>query len=169
MSKLKVMTIVGTRPEIIRLSRVMAALDRHMDHAIVHTGQNYDYELNQIFFDDLEIRQPDYYLEAATMVMEAPRKLTAMPNTAATTPTMIAASIRCDVAIGLLGIDKDTPSFSVRLIHRSDSHVRGGLICGHYSQESRIPLSAGGQYTLVVHVDCSGTQRLRNPRIQPNF
>jgi UDP-N-acetylglucosamine 2-epimerase len=65
MSKLKVMTIVGTRPEIIRLSRVMAALDRHMDHAIVHTGQNYDYELNQIFFDDLEIRQPDYYLDAA--------------------------------------------------------------------------------------------------------
>ncbi len=65
MSKLKVMTIVGTRPEIIRLSRVMAALDRHMDQTIVHTGQNYDYELNQIFFEDLEIRQPDYYLDAA--------------------------------------------------------------------------------------------------------
>lgn len=65
MSKLKVMTIVGTRPEIIRLSRVMAALDRHMDHTIVHTGQNYDYELNQIFFEDLEIRQPDHYLDAA--------------------------------------------------------------------------------------------------------
>lgn len=65
MSKLKVMTIVGTRPEIIRLSRVMAALDRYMDHTIVHTGQNYDYELNQIFFEDLEIRQPDYYLDAA--------------------------------------------------------------------------------------------------------
>ena len=65
MSKLRVMTIVGTRPEIIRLSRVMAALDRYMDHTIVHTGQNYDYELNQIFFEDLEIRQPDYYLDAA--------------------------------------------------------------------------------------------------------
>jgi UDP-N-acetylglucosamine 2-epimerase len=65
MSKLKVMTIVGTRPEIIRLSRVMAALDRYMDHTIVHTGQNYDYELNQIFFEDLEIRRPDYYLNAA--------------------------------------------------------------------------------------------------------
>ncbi|MEA4883837.1 MAG: UDP-N-acetylglucosamine 2-epimerase (non-hydrolyzing) [Clostridia bacterium] len=65
MSKLKVMTIVGTRPEIIRLSRVMAALDRYMDHIIVHTGQNYDYELNQIFFEDLEIRQPDHYLDAA--------------------------------------------------------------------------------------------------------
>lgn len=65
MNKLKVMTIVGTRPEIIRLSRVMAALDRYMDHTIVHTGQNYDYELNQIFFEDLEIRQPDYYLDAA--------------------------------------------------------------------------------------------------------
>jgi len=62
---MKVMTIIGTRPEIIRLSRVMAALDRHMDHIIVHTGQNYDYELNQIFFDDLELRKPDYFLDAA--------------------------------------------------------------------------------------------------------
>ncbi len=62
---MKVATIIGTRPEIIRLSRVMAALDRNIDHAIVHTGQNYDYELNQIFFDDLEIRKPDYFLDAA--------------------------------------------------------------------------------------------------------
>jgi len=61
----KVATIIGTRPEIIRLSRVMAALDRYVDHVIVHTGQNYDYELNQVFFDDLELRAPDYYLEAA--------------------------------------------------------------------------------------------------------
>jgi UDP-N-acetyl-L-fucosamine synthase len=60
-----IMTIVGTRPEIIRLSRVMAALDRHTKHTIVHTGQNYDYELNQIFFDDLELRKPDFFLEAA--------------------------------------------------------------------------------------------------------
>ena len=65
MKKMKVMTILGTRPEIIRLSRVMAALDRHMNHVIVHTGQNYDYELNQVFFDDLELRKPDYFLEAA--------------------------------------------------------------------------------------------------------
>lgn len=63
--KLKVMTIVGTRPEIIRLSRVIAALDRAMDHVLVHTGQNYDYELNEIFFEDLGIRRPDYYLDAA--------------------------------------------------------------------------------------------------------
>ena len=62
---MKVATIIGTRPEIIRLSRVMAALDRYVDHVIVHTGQNYDFELNQIFFDDLEIRKPDYFLEAA--------------------------------------------------------------------------------------------------------
>ncbi len=61
---MRVATIVGTRPEIIRLSRVMAALDRYMDHVIIHTGQNYDYELNQIFFDDLEIRRPDFFLEA---------------------------------------------------------------------------------------------------------
>ena len=62
---MKVATIVGTRPEIIRLSRVMAALDRYVEHIIVHTGQNYDYELNQIFFDDLELRKPDYFLDAA--------------------------------------------------------------------------------------------------------
>jgi UDP-N-acetylglucosamine 2-epimerase (non-hydrolysing) len=65
--KLKVMTVVGTRPEIIRLSRVMAALDSSeaIEHVIVHTGQNYDYELNQIFFDDLKIRKPDFFLNAA--------------------------------------------------------------------------------------------------------
>lgn len=65
MNKLKVMTVVGTRPEIIRLSRVLAALDEHCEHILVHTGQNYDYELNEIFFQDLEIRKPDYFLNAA--------------------------------------------------------------------------------------------------------
>lgn len=59
------MTVVGTRPEIIRLSRVMAKLDKYTDHIIVHTGQNYDYELNEIFFNDLGIRKPDYFLNAA--------------------------------------------------------------------------------------------------------
>ena len=65
MKKLKVVTVVGTRPEIIRLSRVMAKLDEHCEHVLVHTGQNYDYELNQIFFDDLGIRKPDHFLNAA--------------------------------------------------------------------------------------------------------
>lgn len=65
MKKLKVMTVVGTRPEIIRLSRVLAALDRTCDHVLVHTGQNYDYELSQVFFDDLGLRKPDRFLEAA--------------------------------------------------------------------------------------------------------
>jgi len=65
MTKMKVMTVLGTRPEIIRLSRVMAALDRYVKQVIVHTGQNYDYELSQVFFEDLEIRKPDYFLEAA--------------------------------------------------------------------------------------------------------
>ena len=64
-TKLKVLTVVGTRPEIIRLSRVMAKLDEYFEHIIVHTGQNYDYELNQIFFDELGIRKPDYFLESA--------------------------------------------------------------------------------------------------------
>ena len=62
---MKVATIFGTRPEIIRLSRVIAALDRNTEHVLIHTGQNYDYELNQVFFDDLEIRRPDYYFSAA--------------------------------------------------------------------------------------------------------
>jgi UDP-N-acetyl-L-fucosamine synthase len=61
---LKVMTIVGTRPELIKMSRVIAEFDQHTKHVLVHTGQNYDYELNQVFFDDLAIRKPDYFLEA---------------------------------------------------------------------------------------------------------
>jgi UDP-N-acetylglucosamine 2-epimerase (non-hydrolysing) len=65
MKKLKVVTVVGTRPEIIRLSRVMAKLDQYCDHVLVHTGQNYDYELNEIFFQDLGIRKPDHFLNAA--------------------------------------------------------------------------------------------------------
>jgi UDP-N-acetylglucosamine 2-epimerase (non-hydrolysing) len=65
MRKLKVMTIVGTRPEIIRLSRLIPKLDQHCDHVLVHTGQNYDYELNEVFFNDLGIRKPDTFLEAA--------------------------------------------------------------------------------------------------------
>lgn len=65
MKKLKVVSVVGTRPEIIRLSRVLARLDEHCDHALVHTGQNYDYELNQVFFDDLGVRKPDYFLNSA--------------------------------------------------------------------------------------------------------
>jgi UDP-N-acetyl-L-fucosamine synthase len=65
MKKLKIMTVVGTRPEIIRLSRVLAELDQHCEHVLVHTGQNYDYELNQIFFDDLGVRKPDHFLNSA--------------------------------------------------------------------------------------------------------
>lgn len=65
MQKLKVMTVVGTRPEIIRLARVMAKLDEHCEHVLVHTGQNYDYELNEIFFQDLQVRRPDHFLSAA--------------------------------------------------------------------------------------------------------
>jgi len=65
-SKLKVFTIVGTRPEIIRLAAVIKLLEKHLDHKMIHTGQNYDYELNQIFFDDLGLRAPDYYLNVDT-------------------------------------------------------------------------------------------------------
>ena len=62
---IKVMTLVGTRPELIKMSRVIAELDRCVNHVLVHTGQNFDYELNQVFFDDLEIRKPDYFLDVA--------------------------------------------------------------------------------------------------------
>ena len=71
MSRLKVLTVVGTRPEIIRLSRVMVLLDEHVNHVIVHTGQNYDYELNEIFFKDLELRKPDYFFNVDTSSLEA--------------------------------------------------------------------------------------------------
>ena len=65
MKKLKVMTVIGTRPEIIRLAETIKACDQYFDHVLVHTGQNYDYKLNQVFFEDLELREPDYYLDAA--------------------------------------------------------------------------------------------------------
>ena len=61
---MKIMTVVGTRPEIIKLSQVMKELDKFTEHIMVHTGQNYDYELNELFFEQLDIREPDYFLEA---------------------------------------------------------------------------------------------------------
>ena len=70
-TRLKVLTVVGTRPEIIRLSRIMALLDQHVNQIIVHTGQNYNYELNQVFFDDLELRKPDHFLNVDTSSLGA--------------------------------------------------------------------------------------------------
>jgi len=70
-TKLKVLTVIGTRPEIIRLSRVMSLLDEHVNHIIAHTGQNYDYELNEIFFKDLELRRPDFFLNVDVTSLEA--------------------------------------------------------------------------------------------------
>ena len=71
MKKLKVVSVVGTRPEIIRLSRVLARLDEFCDHVLIHTGQNYDFELNQVFFDDLGVRKPDYFLNCASSTTSA--------------------------------------------------------------------------------------------------
>jgi UDP-N-acetylglucosamine 2-epimerase len=70
-TKLKVLTVVGTRPELIRLSRVMPLLDKHVNHIIAHTGQNYDYELNEIFFKDLELRKPDFFMNVDVSSLEA--------------------------------------------------------------------------------------------------
>ena len=64
MNKLKLMTVVGTRPEIIKLSEIIKKFDRYFNHVLVHTGQNWDHELNQVFFTDLELRKPDYYLDS---------------------------------------------------------------------------------------------------------
>src|SRR5215469_7032931 len=72
---MKVMTVVGTRPELIKLSCVIKLLDQHVDHVFVHTGQNYDYELNEIFYKELGVRQPDYFLSAAG---ETPAETVAM-------------------------------------------------------------------------------------------
>ena len=66
----KIMTIVGTRPEIIKLSRIINELDKSADHILVHTGQNYDYELNEIFFNDLKIRKPDHFLNAVCIISD---------------------------------------------------------------------------------------------------
>ena len=66
MKKLKVMTILGTRPEIIRLVSVIKTLEKHTEHVLVHTGQNYDFELNQVFFDELGVREPDHFLNVDT-------------------------------------------------------------------------------------------------------
>ena len=71
MRALKIITVVGTRPEIIRLSRVLVQLDKYCDHILVHTGQNYDYELNQIFFKDLGVRKPDYFLNSVDNLMSS--------------------------------------------------------------------------------------------------
>ncbi len=68
---LKVLTIVGTRPEVIKTSRVMSLLDEHVNHIIAHTGQNYDYELNEIFYKDLELRKPDFFLNVDVSSLEA--------------------------------------------------------------------------------------------------
>ena len=70
MNKLKLMTIIGTRPEIIRLSAVIKKCDKYFDQILVHTGQNYDYNLNQVFFEDLGLRAPDFYLDAMEVLVE---------------------------------------------------------------------------------------------------
>ena len=77
MEKLKLMTILGTRPEIIRLSATIKCCDRYFHQILVHTGQNYDYELNQVFFEDLGLRAPDYYLNAAGANLGRHRRQTA--------------------------------------------------------------------------------------------
>ena len=98
MKKMKVMTIVGTRPEIIRLSRVIDKLDRYCDHILVHTGQNFDYELNQVFFDDLDMRKPDHFLNSAVGSTSAAKTI---GNVISAVDEVLA--IECPEAVLILG------------------------------------------------------------------
>lgn len=88
MKKLKIATVVGTRPEIIRLSRVLDKLDRYCDHILIHTGQNYDYELNEVFFEDLGVRRPDHFLNSAAETAAA-----TIANVISSVDTVLAATL----------------------------------------------------------------------------
>ena len=122
MKKLKVMTIVGTRPEIIRLSRVIHALDNHCDHILVHTGQNYDYELNEIFFKDLEIRKPNHFLESASgnaaktigNIIPAVDRLLAAPNNMSDDDAWRLFEWRASCARIILNRSEDWRAFTIR-------------------------------------------------------
>jgi len=122
-SKLKVMTVVGTRPEIIRLSRVMALLDSHLSHVLVHTGQNYDYELNEIFFEDLQLRTPDYVLGVNTSSLgnvlgETLIKIEAVINTEKPDAMLILGDTNAAIA-GIIAKRMRIPIFHMEAGNRS--------------------------------------------------
>ena len=161
---MKVATIVGTRPEIIRLSRVMAALDRTMDHVLIHTGQNYDYELNQIFFEDLEIRRPDVFLDAAG-------------TTAAETIGLVIArsdavlrEIRPD-AVLVLG---DTNSCLAAIAAKRQKIPVFHMEAGNRCFDQRVPEEINrriidhiSDINLPYSADCAGVSAARGPAARP--
>ena len=125
MKKLKVMTIVGTRPEIIRLSRVVSALDRHCDHVLVHTGQNYDYELNQVFFDDLGVRKPDFFLNSA----EASRGAANTIGNLISAVDVILADVRPDALLVLGDTNSCLSVIPAKRRHIPIFHMEAGNRC----------------------------------------
>jgi len=125
MKKLKVMTIVGTRPEIIRLSRVVAALNRHCDHVLVHTGQNYDYELNQVFFDDLGVRKPDFFLNSA----EASRGAANTIGNLISAVDVILADVRPDALLVLGDTNSCLSVIPAKRRHIPIFHMEAGNRC----------------------------------------
>lgn len=120
---MKVVTVIGTRPEIIRLSRVTAALDRSTEHVLAHTGQNYDYELNQIFFEDLEIRKPDHFLNAAgSTAMET------IGNIIAKTDSLLAA-VQPDAFLVLGDTNSSLAAFAAKRRKIPVLHMEAGNRC----------------------------------------
>ncbi|MGI6632417.1 MAG: non-hydrolyzing UDP-N-acetylglucosamine 2-epimerase [Bacillota bacterium] len=185
MKKLKVMTIVGTRPEIIRLSEVIKACDRHFEHVLVHTGQNWDYTLNQIFFEELQIRQPDYFLESAdehlgktigniiarsyeVMVKEKPHALLVLGDTNSCLSVISAKRLKIPVfhmEAGNRCFDENVPEEINRRIvdHISDinlpytEHSRRYLLAEGIRKE--FIFVTGSPMAEVLHKNCSSIDR----------
>jgi UDP-N-acetylglucosamine 2-epimerase (non-hydrolysing) len=185
LKKLKVMTIVGTRPEIIRLSEVIKACDRHFEHVLVHTGQNWDYTLNQIFFEELQIRQPDYFLESAdehlgktigniiarsyeVMVKEKPHALLILGDTNSCLSVISAKRLKIPVfhmEAGNRCFDENVPEEINRRIvdHISDinlpytEHSRRYLLAEGIRKE--FIFVTGSPMAEVLHKNCSSIDR----------
>lgn len=165
--RLKVLSVVGTRPEIIRLSRIIAALEEHTDHVLVHTGQNYDYELNEIFFEDLHLRRPDHFLAADTSSLgavlgdvlkgteavlreEAPDAMVVLGDTNSCVSALMARRMKIPVyhlEAGNRSFDFNVPE---EINRRLVDHVADYNLC--YTEHSRRNLLAEGLHPSKVAV-----------------
>lgn len=125
MKRLRIMTVVGTRPEIIRLSRVLAKLDTHCEHVLVHTGQNYDFELNQVFFDDLGVRKPDHFLDSAAGGASAARTI----GNVITSVDSVLESVRPDALLVLGDTNSCLAVIPAKRRHVPIFHMEAGNRC----------------------------------------
>jgi UDP-N-acetylglucosamine 2-epimerase (non-hydrolysing) len=166
-NKLKIMTIFGTRPEIIRLSRVFAELDKYVNHITVHTGQSYDYEMNQVFFDDLKVRKPDYFLEVKSETLggqiakiiekseevlkkEAPDAVLILGDTNSALAAIVAKRMKIPIfhmEAGNRSFDENVPEETNRKIvdHISDINMP-------YSENARLYLMQEGVHPGTIYV-----------------